>query len=131
VKPVVLDTNIVISAALVNLGKPAKIIELISDDYLELIYNNTILDEYENVLSRERLGFSLEAQRTAIDMIVDKGTLVEANVSTVPMIDEDDRVFYDTAVTANATLVTGNKKHFPDEPIVMTPNEFLESIKQK
>ena len=130
-KPVVLDTNIVISAALVNLGKPAKIIELISDDYLELIYNNTILDEYKNVLSRERLGFSLEAQRAAIDMIVDKGTLVEANVSTVPMIDEDDRVFYDTAVTANATLVTGNKKHFPDEPIVMTPNEFLESIKQK
>jgi len=39
---VVLDTNIIISAALVNLGKPARIIELISDDKLELVYNDTI-----------------------------------------------------------------------------------------
>ena len=125
---VVLDTNIIISAALVSLGKPARIIELISDDKLELIYNDSILNEYEDVLSRERLGFSIEAQRTAIDMIVDKGTLVDANVSTTPMIDEDDRVFYDTAITANATLITGNKKHFPAEPMIMTPSEFLDSF---
>ena len=43
---VVLDTNIVISAALVSLGKPAKIIELISDDDLKLIYNDIILREF-------------------------------------------------------------------------------------
>jgi len=128
VSSVVLDTNIIISAALVSLGKPARIIELISDDKLELIYNDSILNEYEDVLSRERLGFSIEAQRTAIDMIVDKGTLVDANVSTTPMIDEDDRVFYDTAITANATLITGNKKHFPAEPMIMTPSEFLDSF---
>jgi len=128
VKPVVLDTNIIISAALVSVGKPARIIELISDDNIELIYNNTILNEYENVLSRERLGFSIEAQRAAVDMIVNKGILIEANVSTIPIIDEDDRIFYDTAKTANAILITGNKKHFPAEPMVMTPSEFLDSF---
>ena len=125
---VVLDTNIIISAALVSLGKPAKIIELISDDKLDLIYNDRILNEYEEVLSRERLGFSIEAQRAALDMIVDKGTLIEANISSAPMIDEDDRVFYDTAITANAILITGNKKHFPTEPMVMTPSEFLDTF---
>ena len=125
---VVLDTNIIISAALVSLGKPARIIELISDDKIELIYNDTILNEYEEVLSRERLGFSIEAQRAAIDMIVEKGTFIEANVSTIPMRDEDDRIFYDTAVSGNAILVTGNKKHFPAEPMVMTPSEFLDKL---
>jgi len=42
--------------------------------------------------------------------------------------DEDDRIFYDTAKSANAVLVTGNKKHYPDESFIMTPAEFLEHI---
>jgi len=128
VKLVVLDTNIIISAALVSVGKPAKIIELISDDNIALVYNDTILNEYKDVLSRERLGFSIESQRAAIDMIIDKGILIKANISTIPMIDEDDRIFYDTAVSGNAILITGNKKHFPVESMVMTPSEFLDSF---
>ena len=127
-KLVVLDTNIIISAALVSVGKPAKIIELISDDNIALVYNDTILNEYKDVLSRERLGFSIESQRAAIDMIIDKGILIKANISTIPMIDEDDRIFYDTAVSGNAILITGNKKHFPVESMVMTPSEFLDSF---
>ena len=46
--------------------------------------------------------------------------------STVPMPDEDDRVFYDAAKSAGAYLVTGNTKQYPNEPFVLTPTEFLE-----
>ena len=98
-KRVVIDTNVVISAALVRIGKPAKIIELISENKLDMIYNNDILQEYKEVLAKERLGFSPDAQHAAINMIVRKGTIVEANISTIPLTDESDRVLYDTAKT--------------------------------
>jgi hypothetical protein len=41
------------------------------------------------------------------------------------MPDEDDRVFYDTAKTAGAYLIPGNTKHFPQEPFILTPAQFL------
>jgi predicted nucleic acid-binding protein len=43
----------------------------------------------------------------------------------MPLLDEDDRVFYDTATASEAVLVTGNIRHFPAEPFVMTPADFL------
>ena len=46
-------------------------------------------------------------------------------LSDVPMLDEDDRVFYDTAKESGAILVTGNTKHFPAESFIMTPSDFL------
>ena len=41
--------------------------------------------------------------------------------------DEDDRSYYEVAKLCNAILITGNKRHFPDEPFIMTPAEFLET----
>jgi predicted nucleic acid-binding protein len=41
------------------------------------------------------------------------------------MPDEDDRVFYDAAKTADAYLITGNSKHYPKESFILTPSEFL------
>jgi predicted nucleic acid-binding protein len=45
--------------------------------------------------------------------------------STYILIDEDDRVFYDTAKQAGAYLITGNTKHYPSEPFILTPSAFL------
>ena len=44
--------------------------------------------------------------------------------------------FYEIVLTArkkskNSYLVTGNKKHFPIKPYIITPNEMLEIINQK
>ena len=48
---VVLDTNVIISAAISSLGNPAKIVELVSDGIITMYYSNEILSEYEEVLS--------------------------------------------------------------------------------
>ena len=41
-------------------------------------------------------------------------------------IDADDAVFYEVALSKEgAYLVTGNIKHFPKVPIVVTPAEML------
>ena len=56
------------------------------------------------------------------------GEKVMVAPSASPMPDEDDRVFYDTAKTAGAYLITGNSKHYPSEPFILTPSVFLEKI---
>ena len=41
--------------------------------------------------------------------------------------DPDDRIFYCVALAAqsdNALLVTGNAKHFPQAPFIITPADF-------
>lgn len=48
------------------------------------------------------------------------------------MPDESDRVFYEIALSKeDAYLVTGNLKHFPETPIVVTPAEMLEILLRK
>jgi len=43
--------------------------------------------------------------------------------------DPNDIVFYEVALSKEESfLVTGNTKHFPKTPIVVTPAEFLEII---
>ena len=93
----VLDTNIIISAALTDKGNPAKIFKMISDGKLHLCYNAQILSEYTDVLSRAKFSFSPEKQKSFIDKIVEIGIIVNTTLSDVLLPDESDRIFYDTA----------------------------------
>ena len=44
--------------------------------------------------------------------------------------DPKDVVFYEVAMSKkDAFLVTGNQKHFPKSPIVVTPAEMVEILK--
>jgi hypothetical protein len=43
------------------------------------------------------------------------------------MPDEDDRVFYDVARTDEVILITGNKKHYPTSPQILSPAEYINS----
>ena len=46
--------------------------------------------------------------------------------------DPDDAVFYEVALSKeDAYLVTGNTKHFPKKPIVVTPAEMLEILESQ
>jgi len=41
-------------------------------------------------------------------------------------------VFYEVAISKDDNcLVTGNKKHFPNNPIVVTPAEMVEILKRE
>ena len=127
-KRVVLDTNVLVSANLTSEGNPAKIVNLVSYSEVRLIYSPEILDEYKRVLAYERLDIPVTAQSKAIEGICKLGELLEPSISTIPLADETDRVFYDTAKESGAILVTGNVKHFPNESFIMTPAEFLDSL---
>ena len=52
VKRVVIDTNILISSILSPHGSPARVMELISDKEVQLVYTSAILAEYKRVPPR-------------------------------------------------------------------------------
>jgi len=124
---IVLDTNIIVSAALSSEGNPAKIIKLVAvNDSMQIYYSHAILDEYKRVLSYERLNLSDEKQTRAVNLIEKNGMCVQPETSDIPLPDESDRIFYDTAKAVNAYLVTGNLKHYPEESQIVTPARFVE-----
>ena len=123
---VVLDTNVLVFALMSPLENPARIYKMFFTGALGLGYNESILSEYEDVLHRPHLRISTEDADKVLNAIKLHGEHVESTPSTFPMTDEDDRAFYDTAKSSDAYLVTGNTRHYPNEPFILTPTEFLE-----
>ena len=123
---IVLDTNIIISAALSPNGNPAKILSLTANENdMQIYYAMEILEEYKEVLSRPRMNIDAKTQICILNAITKTGILIVPSPSNIPMLDETDRIFYDTAKASNSILITGNTKHYPVEPFIMTPTEFL------
>jgi len=128
---VVIDTNVFISSALSPNGKPARIVDYIEHDVNFIVYYNAdILDEYNRVLSYKKLNIA-EKKKTRIINIINKfGIKIEAITSNILLPDESDRIFYDTAKAANAYLITGNLKYYPEEPHILTPTQFVEMFEK-
>ena len=125
------DTNVLVSAFLSPKGKPAQILSLITEGALLLCHNQAIFDEYEDVLSRPGFVFEVtpEERRFVLDTLKTRGLSCNALISSdFPMKDESDRKFYDVAKAAEAFLVTGNKKHYPDEPFIVIPRDFINTF---
>ena len=123
---VVIDTNIVVSALWSANGNPNKIIKLIPDKKIVPYFCQEILKEYKKVLSRPKFDFSpLEINRLLREFLLHGVELENIIKSDIPFTDESDRIFYDTAQASGAILITGNMKHYPTEPFIMTPAGFL------
>jgi uncharacterized protein len=124
---VVLDTNILVSS-LLTYGPPAVIVDLVADGIVIPFYSNPILQEYWEVLSRKKFGFAPLQVTRLIDDIVRTGIIVEGKSDKNKKVNEEDRIFYDATVEARAYLITGNIRHFPKEPFIITPAQFLTLI---
>jgi len=123
---IVLDTNVLVSALMSKLGNPAKIYRMFLSETVLIVFSDEIMDEYIDVLHRPHLKLSSDDVNKVINAIKLFGECIEPVPSTFPMIDEDDRIFYDVANSAGAYLITGNKRHYPDEPFIFTPADFLD-----
>ncbi len=128
---IVIDTNVLISAALSPQGNPAKIMKLISEDVkedIQIYLHPAILQEYSHVLAYKRLNIPETAQEKVLAAIQEIGIMVDAAPSKIARPDESDRIFYDTAKACKAYLVTGNKKHYPNESFICTPAQFVDLL---
>ena len=126
---IVLDTNIIVSAALSPAGYPAQIAALISNTKkVQVFYSIAIFNEYKKVLAYERLNIAPKVQTTMFATLEEFGILIEPPISTISMPDESDRTFYDTAKASGSILITGNLKHYPAEAFIMLPANFLQTM---
>lgn len=124
----VIDTNVLVSALLSPNGYPATILDHILNGSIIMCYDSRIVSEYQEVLLRSKFGFDRKAVKQVINFIIDSGlSIVPAPIQEM-FHDEDDRPFYEVAVSAEAYLVTGNTKHFPKSSMVFAPQEFLYRI---
>ncbi|MCL2747147.1 MAG: putative toxin-antitoxin system toxin component, PIN family [Oscillospiraceae bacterium] len=121
---VVIDTNVLVSALWSENGNSAEIIKMIPNDIVPC-FGDSIFEEYTEVLNRPKFAFSTNKKEELLAKMKEFGEAVTPEKSDIPLPDETDRVFYDTATASGATLITGNKKDYPDEPFILTPAEFL------
>jgi putative PIN family toxin of toxin-antitoxin system len=125
---VVFDTNVLVSALLTKEGNSAKIVMLTYEKPIVPCYDERLLSEYGSVLRRSKFNFSQSDINELLNKIRFRGMPVIAPRCNITMIDESDRKFYDVALAANAYLITGNARHFPKEPFVVSPSEFLKLL---
>ncbi len=123
---VVIDTNILVSALWSKSGVPARVVGLILSGHLIPCYDHRIMLEYRQVLQRPKFRFHPGEINALLDWFKQVGRSVVPTPVDIPFVDEADRKFYEVAKYCGATLITGNLKHFPSEPVVMSVTDFLE-----
>ena len=128
---VILDTNVLVSALWRGMlqGKPALLLDLCMDGRYGVVYTQAILDEYAAVLSRPKFGFDAADVRMLLgffEFSALKADPLFNSLARPQCKDPDDQKFYDAAACWDALLITGNKKHYPNDERVLTLAEFFE-----
>ncbi len=128
----VIDTNVLVSALLKWNSVPGCILEHSFVGNIIPLLNEEILAEYMEVLNRPKFHFDKERINIVINGLVRRGVFVDAEKLSVVLPDSKDAVFYETVMGKRkneaAFLITGNIKHFPDKPFIVTPREMLAII---
>jgi uncharacterized protein len=130
----VLDTNVLVSAALVPGGNPHQILESSKQGGFELVTSEILLDELESVLARrhiiDRLGWSDAGPSEFVDGIRESSSVVEPTNEIERAADPDDNRVLEAAVEGEVDyIVTGDrhllelKRH--DSIEIVTPADFL------
>lgn len=110
----VLDTNIVISAALNPDGLQRTVFLLAITKPARWYVSSPILEEYREVLARRELKISKGVRQQFIQMVRNRAHVVTPKRSVNIASDPDDNIFLECADAARADyLVTGNQRHFP------------------
>ncbi len=126
----VIDTNVLISSLLSKHSNSATVLivnKIFSREIIP-VFSGEILKEYNEVLRRKKFKFSSDLVESFIRVIEDSGIKIEPKQSNEILIDMKDLPFYEVVLEKKdkgAYLVTGNIKHFPNKPFIVTANELL------
>ena len=127
----VIDTNIFVSALITHNSNAstARVLENLLLHRIIPLYNDDIIKEYDEVLHRAKFKLSEEQISTVIEHVKENGIDSSRFPYAGEMPDEDDRVFYEVCLSKeDSFLVTGNLKHFPKEPQVITAADMMEIL---
>lgn len=126
----VIDTNVLVSSLLSKNPTAAtvKVITKMIDGLITPVYNE---EEYTAVLHRKKFRIKEEDIQVLLGFITEYGIHTDRIPYEGDMSDEKDRPFYEVSLSLeDSFLVTGNLKHFPHTPKVITPAELIEIMEQ-
>src|SRR5579863_8717636 len=125
----VIDTNILISAAIKPAGLQRTVLLLAMTKPARWYVSRPVLEEYRNVFARKELKIRKGLQSQLLQLIRNRSRLISATRRIEAALDPDDDIFLECADAAGADyLITGNQKHFPKfwkKTKVITPREFV------
>jgi uncharacterized protein len=128
----VIDTNVVVSAALNPEGLQRTVLLLATTKPARWYVSNPIMAEYSAVLARPELKIRKSLRLQLIQLI--KNHTYSVTPSQLPQVttDPDDNIFLECSDAARADyLVTGNQRHFPrfwKKTKIIHSREFLDII---
>jgi putative PIN family toxin of toxin-antitoxin system len=127
----VIDTNVLVSAPITHnsLSATAKVVRLLLEGGFVPLYESNIIEEYQEVLHRSKFKLLPDVADAIISYIKEHGIETSRTAFQELMPDEDDRVFYEVSLSVDDSfLVTGNLKHYPQTPKVISPADFINVI---
>ena len=132
-KLAVIDTNVIIAAQLTRHDDAAtrRIVKAVFDGIVTPVATPAILAEYAEVMSRPNFCIAPETVSAVVRYFRSHGRFVTPITYSEPLPDEKDRAFLEAVLALsdeNAVLVTGNAKHFPSAPFVVSPSEFAATL---
>ena len=130
---IVLDTNVLVSGVLSPNGPPSAVLRALLTESVTLCFDERILAEYRDVLTRDRFSFDADLVDELISFLEAAGSPTLAPPLGISLPDPWDQMFVEVAVASSADfLVTGNLKHFPKRASagvhVVSPREFLDAL---
>jgi putative PIN family toxin of toxin-antitoxin system len=125
----VIDTNVLVSAALKPEGLQRTTLLLAITKPARFYVSRPILEEYADVLLRPELAIRKGARQQLLQLIRNNSHIVTPTRRLEVASDPDDNVFLECADAARADyLITGNQKHFPrfwKKTKIITAREFI------
>ena len=95
------------------------------------LFSTDILKEYHEVLRRRKFHFSEEIVSGLLGAIEKYGILVNPTPTGEVLPDMKDLPFFEVVMEKRedeSYLVTGNTKHFPQKPFIVTAKQMLDII---
>src|SRR5690349_16507442 len=110
----VLDTNIIVSAALKPDGLQRTVLIVALTKPARLYVTDEIMAEYREVLRRPKFNIRRGLQNQLLQLILNHSSAVRPRRVLALTPDPEDNKFLECADAARADyLVTGNQRHFP------------------
>jgi putative PIN family toxin of toxin-antitoxin system len=133
---VVLDTNVIVSAAISRHGSPALIVRAWIDGEFELIDSERLLSETRRSLAYSKVAKRVDADEASeLIEVLERNATISADPTDSPRVasrDAADNYLIALAQATSALLVSGDTDllDLSDRIPVMSPRQFVEHLQQ-
>ena len=129
----VVDTNVIVSYMMRRAKKTAVVdfMNMVLDGELSSVVSQEVMEEYREILCREKFGFSQDDVKELLDFFRQNAIMTETWDTGVELPDSDDLPFFEAYVAEQSPetfLVTGNQKHYPEWPYIVTPRQMVDYL---